>query len=78
MSDIYPLCIVLDRYNGTYSGGKYTAWNRYSAPDEVWWDDNGCFEFFDTTDIPYGVGNTPEEAVEDLKTKLKGGKYANN
>lgn len=68
---IYPLCIVEDRYDGVYSGGKYTAWNRYSAPDEVWWDDCGCADFFSSTDITYGVGNTPEEAVENLKIKLK-------
>lgn len=23
----YPLTIIADRYNGTYSGGRFTAWN---------------------------------------------------
>ncbi len=76
--DVYPLTIVSDRYSGTYSGGKYTAWNLRSAPDEVWYDDVTCATFFSSTDIPYGVGNTPEEAVEDLKGKLKGGNNENS
>ena len=73
MNDIYPLTIVRDRYRGTYSGGKYTAWNLKpdEVPAQIFWDDCGCAQFFSDTDIPYGVGDTPEKAVKDLERVLK-------
>lgn len=72
MQNIYPLTIVADRYTGTYSHGEYTAWNRYPGhiPEEIYSDDVTCSLFFHTTNIPYGAGYTPEEAIEDLAKKL--------
>lgn len=73
---IYPLTIMSDRYNGTYSGGKYTAWNL--DPDEIptaiYGSDNECLYFWidliNKRTIPYGVGNTIEEAVGNLYLAL--------
>lgn len=78
--DIYPLTIVKDRFNGTYSGGKFVAWNCQpcSIPSDTYsrkvcgfWETIHSFE--DDTETPYptyGVGNTIEEAIENLKNKL--------
>lgn len=69
---IYPLTIVSDRYNGAYSGGKYTAWNLDpdKIPTEINADDTTCRLFWiDLTidnKIPHGVGKTIEEAVGNL------------
>ena len=70
MSDIYPLVIVKDRYNGTYSGGKWTAWNLNYVPSKADADDIECADFFSKNNIVYGRGETPEEAIEDLKMIL--------
>ena len=72
MKDIYPLTIVLDRYNGTYSGGKYTAWNLCpdEVPEDISLDDVSVRDFFQECNIPYGIGSTPNEAITDLATKL--------
>ena len=71
---IYPLTVILDRYNGTYSGGKWTAWNlKFSdIPPAVSADDCSCAGFFSNSNIVYGTGNTPEKAIEDLRKKLEG------
>lgn len=77
MSDIYPLVVVLDRYNGTYSGGKWTAWNMdYSdIPKKVSGDDIECSEFFAIHHLIYGRGETPKEAIDDLKCMLQRGSH---
>jgi len=69
---IYPLVIVKDRYNGTYSGGVYTAWNKYpwEIPRAIFLDDNTCADFWYCTREPVGFGETPEEAIEDLRKVL--------
>ncbi len=73
MPDIYPLTIVADRYTGTYSGGTYTAWplKTEDLPSEIESDDVSCSEFFNTYDKPYGVGNTPNDALMDLARKMQ-------
>lgn len=69
--EIYPLTIIRDRYNGTYSGGKYVAFNAQPCdiPDEVYGGDMDCSNFWEEVDIPYGIGETPEKAVLDLISK---------
>lgn len=71
--DIYPLTVVSDRYNGTYSGGKYTAWALYpeGIPEAVFSDDNTCWNYFRTTRDIYGRGDTPNEAIIDLEKRSK-------
>lgn len=74
---IYPLTIISDRYSGTYSGGNYTAWNCHPdcIPEGVYEDDVSCSKtWFNIrkhkyTDS-YGVGDTIEEAVFDLYSKI--------
>lgn len=79
--EIYPLTIVKDRFNGTYSGGKFVAWNCQpcSVPLDTYSRD--AYEFWatihyfaDDNENPYpayGVGNSIEEAIESLENKLK-------
>ncbi len=72
--DIYPLTVVVDRYNGAYSGGKWTAWNMYPecVPYGPFGDDLSCDEFWwDEHPFPIGVGNTPDEAIRDLQEKME-------
>ena len=75
---IYPLTVVKDRYLGTYSGGKYTAWNLdyFEIPMDVALSDVPCMEFWDNENIQnnyiIGKGDTAEEAIADLYNKLKG------
>ena len=70
--DIYPLTIVCDRYSGTYSGGKYTAWNMDfdDVPKAIDADDMNCRSFWHLYKGVVGLGATPNEAVEDLQRKL--------
>ena len=75
MPDIYPLVIVCDRYNGTYSGGKYTAWNHCldEIPQEIEGDDVECMGFWwgeASEKYTVGKGSTIAEAVEDLARKM--------
>lgn len=73
LPNIYPLTVVNDRYNGTYSGGKYTAWKLYpwGIPEAVFGDDNSCWDYFRSTHDIYGCGDTPDEAVIDLKKTIE-------
>jgi hypothetical protein len=72
MKIIYPLTICLDRYTGVYSGGKYTAWNLHSheVPEDIHGDDTACMNFFDETEIIYGRGDTPNDAINDLERRM--------
>lgn len=73
LPDIYPLTVVNDRYSGTYSGGEYTAWERYpeDIPEAIFSDDNTCWNYFRTTCDIYGRGDTPNEAIIDLEKRSK-------
>ena len=72
MDYIYPLTIIYDRYGGCYSGGEYTAWNlaHYEIPENIDSDDVTCAWFWQDNTIPVGKGNTPEEAIKNLKQLL--------
>ena len=50
--DIYPLTVIRDRYNGTYSGASYLAFNLDSnlVPSEVHESDVPCPYFWDLID----------------------------
>ena len=76
----YPLCIIYDRYNGTYSGGKWVAFNctHDDIPINITADDVTCGEAWSSLrrrrnegKILYGVGNTPEAAINDLNSFLE-------
>ncbi len=66
---LYPVTIVADRYNGTYSGGSWLAFNLEAdqIPKEVHGNDIECSDFHSKTKLPIGIGSTPEEALENLK-----------
>ena len=75
--DIYPLTICNDRYGGTYSGGEWTAWNCGPGivPSEIFEDDVTCCKFWrqaeeDKSTPPFGVGDTVEDAINDLARKV--------
>ena len=84
-SDIYPLTIISDRYNGTYSGAKFLAFNTdyWNIPLDVEGSDPDCqnfwFEYKDGETITQpeyfgkvyvGKGSTPNEAHIDLINKI--------
>lgn len=71
----YPLCVIKDKYGGTYSDGKYTAWicGILYIPDGVFKDDITCSntwrelkESRKNGKAVYGIGKTPDEALNDL------------
>ena len=75
LDKIYPLTVIHSRYQGTYEGGVYLAWNRhfYNINSDAMGDDIECSSYFadsDHNDGPIGVGRTPYEAIKDLKEKL--------
>lgn len=71
---IYPLTICADRYGGTYSKGKYLAFNLDpdEVPKEISADDATCMNFWwnDFEGIA-GKGETIDEAALDLRRQLK-------
>lgn len=71
--DIRPLTIIADRYNGGYSGGKFVAFNLEfkDVPESVYGGDIECGFFWDTINIPYGIGDTPNAAMIDMFTKYE-------
>ena len=70
--DIYPCIIHKDRYNGAYSGAKWTAWNCYieEIPEEIEWGDSECWNFWEEYNGIVGKGDTPSEAYKDLELKI--------
>lgn len=72
MNELYPLTIIKDRYNGVYSGGKYTAWNLEpeKIPKRIFYDDVSCYGFWLRNKVPVGKGNTPLEAIKNLEELL--------
>lgn len=74
-SSIFPVTIVKDRYNGSYSGGMYIAFNldHYRIPNEVDDGDIECMKYWVWVKNTYqkvGVGSTPNDAYNDLIKKL--------
>lgn len=72
-NEIYPLTITLDRYTGSYSGGKWTAWNCEPGeiPEGPFEDDVGCAYFWADNRTPVGIGESPEAAIADLVRKIE-------
>ena len=73
--NVYPATIVLDRYNGCYSNSKWLAFNvdPSSVPEEIGASDPEEMIFWrehNDSKLPIGKGNSPEQALLDLKDKL--------
>lgn len=70
---INGITVITDRYCGTWSGGKFTAWDMplREIPYAVADNDIPCREFWHTKAKEYliGIGDTPEEAYKDLIKK---------
>lgn len=75
----YPFTLIMDRYNGAYSGGRFLATNQFfdqidtsiggSDPEEmIFWGDfkQGEPIGFMRDKMYIGKGNTPQEAIDDL------------
>ena len=67
----YPCKIVADRYNGVYSGGRWTAWNLDEIPEGAFDGDCECQEFWSSYKDPVGKGDTPAAAFQDLVKHLE-------
>ena len=72
IEELYPLTIVCDRYNGAYSGGKYTAWmlDPWDVPADIEECDFVCRDFWEKNEEPVGIGANPIIAMEDLRLKV--------
>lgn len=70
--ELYPLTIVKDRYNGTYSKGEYTAWNLNlkDVPQDIEDNDVHCMQFWEDNTFAVGLGDSANEAAQDLYEKL--------
>jgi hypothetical protein len=87
LDDAYPLCVIKDRYGGTYSGGEYTAWccGVSFIPDGVFEDDVTCGSIWGRLkearkkgEAAYGIGETPDDALHDLaKCMIRNSKIIN-
>ena len=69
----WPTTILRDRYDGVYSGGRWTAFPipAEAVPLAVSDQDVPCREFWSKNradaGVPVGVGATVEEAIRQLK-----------
>ena len=73
-----PITVIEDRYDGTYAGGRYTAWNlrQEDIPHAISADDETCRLFWQHARAQkylVGVGETREEAIQDLRLKQGSG-----
>jgi predicted Abi (CAAX) family protease len=69
----YPTTIIKDRYQGTYSDGKWLAFpiDYHQVPKDIDSGDIECMMFWDSYTGCVGKGNTVEEAFSDLVVKMK-------
>lgn len=80
---LYPLTIIADRYDGTYSDGTYLAFNlEYDEiPKEICGSDMECFNFWQSEKgkkIVVGKGEDLYSAYLDLAGKLVFGGMKND
>ena len=70
--EIFPVTIVCDRYTGAYSGGAWTAWqlDTWDIPSWIEECDFVCRDEWRKNTEPVGLGDTPQEALQDLMHKL--------
>lgn len=72
MSRTYPVTVFTSRYGGVYEGGQYVAALAHttSIPDAAQGDDTECAEFFMRNRERLGVGETAQDAIDDLNRKI--------
>ena len=75
--DIYPLTLYSDRYNGSYSGANFIAFNLdpWELPEEIGGGDGEEMAFWENQEknktYLVGKGSTPQEAFNDLYEKIE-------
>lgn len=69
----YPLTIILDRYDGVYSGAKWLAFplEHDEMPCAVLADDSKCAWFWENYKEPVGKGAYASDAVADLIQQMR-------
>lgn len=69
----YPLTIISDRYDGTYSGGSFLAFplEPFSVPAEVFASDVPCAKFWARYKEPVGRGSSPARALQNLMASVR-------
>jgi len=73
----WPVTIIKDRYEGTYSRGQWTAWpvEPEEVPPAVSDDDCLCSDWWaanrERMHLPVGVGDSPQAAVEALRIEVR-------
>jgi hypothetical protein len=70
LKEEYPTTIVADRYGGSYSGAAWLAFPFDECPLGVDGGDLECMEFWDNYKGPVGKGNTPDNALENLRLNI--------
>ena len=74
----WPTSIVRDRYGGIYSGGVWVAWplSPSDLPTEPSDEDVPCRAFWlehrSAPTVPVGLGDTPDEALSQLRAAIGG------
>lgn len=66
----HPCVIVHDRYHGTYSGARWTAFMRNDIPPGSQAEDVTCMDFWASFDEPVGRGSTAQGALDDLAKQV--------
>jgi hypothetical protein len=70
---VIPIIIIQTRYGGTYEGGRWAAlyYHPHDFPDEAWGGDTVAAVWWVDHAREVGVGETPDEALEDLRRKRR-------
>jgi hypothetical protein len=69
---IWPIAVFQSRYSGVYEGGEWFAVaNCTQVPNEAHGDDCECADWFAENKRNIGIGNTPNEAVDNLVFKTE-------
>lgn len=73
LKEKYPLTVVMDRYNGTYSGAKFLAFplDFDVVPIEVNGSDTECAYFWKNYEEPVGKGASAQDAIDDLVAQMQ-------
>lgn len=69
----WPVTIVAARYSGVYEGGRWLAFftEPWNVPECIYGGDDECSEYFHKPIAALiGAGDTPDEALELLRTQL--------
>jgi hypothetical protein len=71
--DLYPIMIRQARYSGVYEGGKWISIGNsddLDLDDYFYGDDDGAIDLFESeAGRLIGVGDTPNDALQDMLIK---------